>query len=292
MAIHRGKTLIFTEYAWNQMHYLTAGCDIELSALGYLRKGTDNVVEEFLVPKQVCSGTSTVMDSDDLLARQLALQAEKGIELSQWCVWWHSHVNMSAAPSGTDENNIENLASGKFLWSIITNKTASAAAIAHEKITTGFYLRLDLFDQKEHAKVSMHRLTLESPSVNYGILRGEREWAEWATKVQKEAIVRQSPVGKESWQHLSPAQAIGSGGGGNTRYFGEVGSGRWSGKGGNHDSRKGGNVLSFTPRTSLADDLADMLTQEGVLSENQSRDLRRLMGSSPGFTALIGSELC
>lgn len=210
---HIKKTLVFTEHAWYQMHYLAEACSIEISAMGYLQEGTDNVVEGFVVPKQTCTGVSTVMDSDDLLRLQLQMQEEHGVDLSRWCVWWHSHVNMGVSPSGTDEDNIENLASGRFLWSVITNKAAAALAIQHKEVNTGLYIRLDLFDPKEHSKHSVHRLTLDGSSLEYAVIRNNKAWRDWAKKEEITAVEAPKKYeGRESWRHLTPVESTGKSG--------------------------------------------------------------------------------
>ena len=296
---HAKKILLFTEKAWKQMHHLAHACDIEISAMGYLRAGTDNVVEEFIVPKQTCSGTSTVMDSDDLLQRQLELSVSHGIELSQWCVWWHSHVNMQATPSPTDENNIENLASGRFLWSVITNKAAAKQAIARENVNTGMYVRLDLFDPKEHAKVSVNRLTLDGASVEYAVIFETREMNAWATEVQKERVMhptKSGETGNEAWRHLADATGLGNSGG-NTRKFGQTGGGgrgTWrpglNGSQGQWTHKDDGPKQLSGP--SNMPDMDELLVSDGILDEKRGKELRKLINGSAAFAQLVRSELC
>ena len=159
MSIVQAKTLYFTPKAWVQMWRLTAACDIEISALGLLLPGRDDVVQEFYVPKQKCSPTYTEMLDTELSEMQMALSAE-GVDTSRLRVFFHSHVNMAATPSGTDEATIDRLANGAFLWSIITNKDGAAAALSGKEPGKGFYLRLDTYDPVNHTNAkSVYRNT-------------------------------------------------------------------------------------------------------------------------------------
>lgn len=82
------KVLEFTERAWRQMWTLTDTVSTEVSALGICAKDRRDVVEEFYVPKQVCTSVRTEMDPDSVSELTLRLLSE-GIEPWRLCVWWH-----------------------------------------------------------------------------------------------------------------------------------------------------------------------------------------------------------
>jgi hypothetical protein len=168
MSVVQTKKLLFTPKAWIQMWRLTEACDIEISALGLLLPGRDDVVQEFYVPKQKCSGVYTEMDDQSLSLLQLEL-INQGADTSRLRVFFHSHVNMTASPSGTDEATIDRLANGAFMWSIITNKSGAAAALAGKDPGNNLYLRLDTYDPNSHGNNnSVYRNTVVNCS--YGVL--------------------------------------------------------------------------------------------------------------------------
>jgi len=160
MSIVQTKKLFFTPKAWVQMWRLTEACPIEISALGLLLPGRDDVVQEFYVPKQKCSPVYTEMLDNELSVMQMELSA-MGVDTSRLRVFFHSHVNMAASPSGTDESTIDRLANGAFLWSIITNKTGAAAALTGKDPGSNLYLRLDTYDPTNHTSAtSVYRNTI------------------------------------------------------------------------------------------------------------------------------------
>jgi hypothetical protein len=130
MKVLTKPTIRFSQKAYQQMWALTDECDIEISAIGIVASpeemqelglAEDYYVKEFFVPKQTCTGVSTVMDEDDLLEIMMGLR-ERGVKAVHACVWWHSHVNMGTGHSGTDENQIERFDFDEVCISIITNK--------------------------------------------------------------------------------------------------------------------------------------------------------------------------
>lgn len=149
MSVASKKVLHFMPKAWGQIMSLTADCPIEISAMGQLVPGRDNIVQEFHCVKQYCTGASTDMDKTALMQLQLDLTA-RGIDPTLLRVHWHSHVNMGTSPSGVDEANIDRMANGAFLWTIITNKDGAAAAFAGMPLGKGISIRLDTFDPVKH----------------------------------------------------------------------------------------------------------------------------------------------
>lgn len=192
------KILKFTQRAWNQMWKLTLGCEIEISALGILVEGTNDTIEEFFVPKQICSGVSTDMSDDDLMALNVQL-IQQGVDLKRICCYWHSHVNMATSPSGTDEATFDRLANGRYLWSLITNKAGAALALSGKPPGDGLYIRLDTYDPDNHANhASPFRHTLEKCDYKlvHPALEGEKEWVAAAlAQVTQRQIVVQTVAG-------------------------------------------------------------------------------------------------
>jgi hypothetical protein len=130
MKVLSKPTVRFSQKAYQQMFRLTNKCDIEISAMGIIATeeekddagvGEDFYVTEFFPVKQLCSGTSTVLDDEALVDLTFDLR-EKGIKSEQIVVWWHSHVNMDTGHSGTDESQIEKFDFDSVCISVITNK--------------------------------------------------------------------------------------------------------------------------------------------------------------------------
>ncbi len=191
MKVSHVKNLRFTPKAWVQMWALTHDCDIEISALGVLVPGSDDLVQEFYVPKQTCTGVSTVMDNDALMHLNLQLESE-GVDLQQLCVFWHSHVNMTATPSGTDEDTMDRLANGRFLWSIITNKEGAKAALAGKDPGKGLFIRLDTYDPVQHTRInSLYRMSIDT--CGYEVANNTLVSPEWRKEAQT-AVVRPAPT--------------------------------------------------------------------------------------------------
>ena len=130
MKVTSKPTIRFSAKAWQQMWALTDAHDEEISAIGVIADKEELVrdgikeayyIKEFYVPRQECSAVTTVMDDDSVLEIMMDLR-EKGVKAVNVCVWWHSHVNMGTAHSGTDENQIERFDFDEACISIITNK--------------------------------------------------------------------------------------------------------------------------------------------------------------------------
>lgn len=111
-------------------------CPTEIAAMGYVTNNEDGdfyVDEVFLVPQEV-TGSSV-----DFLSKGMVYAVEKAIEegrINDLRFCWHSHVNMGAFWSGTDEGMIEDIRdSGPVPWfiSLVSNKKGEWKA------------RLDLF---------------------------------------------------------------------------------------------------------------------------------------------------
>lgn len=181
------KTLRFMPKAWIQMWTLTRDCNVEISARGLLVDGTDDLVQEFFVVDQECSGVITKMDSEAVETLNLQLMTD-GHDLQNLCVYWHSHVNMGTSPSPTDEKTFASMANGRFLWSLITNKSGAAAALAGKGVAEkDLYVRLDLFDPDNHAKDTVRRMTLHE--VGYAVYYGSLVPKVWA----KESLEKVRP---------------------------------------------------------------------------------------------------
>lgn len=92
----------------------------EVSGMGIIeyRDGIPHVKEAWLF-KQKNTGTSTDLDAEELSKFQYELHRDKVKHDDLW--WWHSHKNMTAFWSGTDEDTIHELGSHGRIWATVFN---------------------------------------------------------------------------------------------------------------------------------------------------------------------------
>lgn len=96
----------------------------EISGFGICEVTGDRVtVVELVVPKQVCGMAETEIGETELVGMMSELVG-RGVALETVRLWWHSHVNMSAFWSGTDDKTAKELARrcGGWMVSIVCNK--------------------------------------------------------------------------------------------------------------------------------------------------------------------------
>ena len=114
------KELRITKRAYIKlMCYINLVGDYEISGFGRIQNGT---IIDFKIPKQEVRAAYAECDADSILEFIRSLPRE---ELSEWTLDWHSHVEMSPSPSGTDWNNYEsmlNLRLGEQFPVMIVNK--------------------------------------------------------------------------------------------------------------------------------------------------------------------------
>lgn len=107
---------------YNKMMGYVQVCPQEISGFGRTTYNRNVIVvnDVFLI-EQTVNPVTTTMDPDALY-EAIMEQAALGKDTSDWGLWWHSHVNMTARFSGTDIDTIERLGGEKPLVSIVTNK--------------------------------------------------------------------------------------------------------------------------------------------------------------------------
>ena len=164
------KVLHFSRVAWEKMWGMTLRAKGEVSGFGLIDEHDPCRVVDFHVVKQRVSGSSTIMDPsalDDLFMNS----RDKGIALDRWRVWWHSHAEMKAFFSGTDDTTVQRYASEKPLWSVVTNH-ADARRVAAGHSPTEMYIRIDGFDpDNPKSQTSPSRYTIEGCGWSVGNLQ-------------------------------------------------------------------------------------------------------------------------
>ena len=116
-------TVIIPEASYKKIMYYIKGCDTEIS--GFFDVVWDKELKSFMVGEvylldQTVTGTETEMD-EDAIARFNHTLIKSGVkQLPRG--WWHSHVNMGAFWSGTDDKAMDDLKNDTFTISIVGNK--------------------------------------------------------------------------------------------------------------------------------------------------------------------------
>lgn len=123
--------LVFTQETFNQMFTYVDASSIEISGLGRIKKEVKDhtisfIVEELFLLKQKNTAASTHLDPA-ALAEFVIDRVEKNQSVHDVKLWFHSHVNMQAFWSGTDDaccDAFENEGQEADNWylSIVVNK--------------------------------------------------------------------------------------------------------------------------------------------------------------------------
>lgn len=158
-----GKVLTFSRIAWEKMWGMTLRAKGEFQAFGLMSETDPSEVIDFFVVEQSCTSASTNVVPEAL--HQLFLdKRDEGISMDRWRVWMHSHKDMKAFFSGTDEDNVERYASEKALWSVVTNQ-ADALRVSRGSSPIEMYIRVDCFDpDNPKDQSSPQRFTIEGCS--------------------------------------------------------------------------------------------------------------------------------
>lgn len=115
-------TLGFTLESWVKLMSFVQAVSTEIAGMGRVVNG---ICTDIKLYKQEVTGATadnrTAADFHEFLLRDEVLD-----NASEWCLQWHSHVNMSPSPSGTDKTNLEELLTVGYrhgLYSMIINKS-------------------------------------------------------------------------------------------------------------------------------------------------------------------------
>jgi proteasome lid subunit RPN8/RPN11 len=96
-------------------------CKYEISGIGEVAQiGTNFLIEDLFLFKQEVHSTGTKISQDDI-AKFITESVRRGGDPSKLKLWFHSHVNLDAYWSGTDDATIETFGSD-YLISIVGNK--------------------------------------------------------------------------------------------------------------------------------------------------------------------------
>jgi hypothetical protein len=116
------EKITFSPYAWAKINcYINLIGDLEITGLGKIE---DNIVTDVALLKQEVESAEVNCDQTAISNFLMSLPEEEKIS-GCWKLDWHSHVNMTATPSGTDDRNYEQMLKirmGKPFPVVIINK--------------------------------------------------------------------------------------------------------------------------------------------------------------------------
>ena len=94
----------------------------EIGGMAIVHKKEDSfLVEEPVILKQIVSGGNCILDKDALAEYYVKTAMEHKDKKDLSFLWWHSHHTMGAFWSNTDLNAIEEMAAGKYSFSLVVN---------------------------------------------------------------------------------------------------------------------------------------------------------------------------
>lgn len=123
--------VLFKPEAYKKFRAYVNLMDYEISGFGKVHKEGENlIVDDIRIFAQTVNGGHTenwaTAQSGEGYRKFWDDLAVEGEDFSKWRLWWHSHVNMNASFSGTDDKTIDGYdfeqAEDNWLLSIVTNK--------------------------------------------------------------------------------------------------------------------------------------------------------------------------
>lgn len=108
---------------WQKMMAYIINCPTEINGFGLVERVNPSFffLRDVFITEQV-AGPAHVENSPEVLGQLLTDMIRRGEDPSMIKFQWHSHVNMHAYFSGTDQDNIDNW-TGDWLISLVANKS-------------------------------------------------------------------------------------------------------------------------------------------------------------------------
>lgn len=130
--------LTFTAFAWMKLTLLCETADYEIGGFGITETDDPFLVTDFVMIKQY-NQTAHVEFDDDALASYPIDMYDSGLDIHQ-CrrIWIHTHPNIGASPSGTDDNTFRDHFDGCD-WSVmfIMAKGGNTSALLRLRVNDG-----------------------------------------------------------------------------------------------------------------------------------------------------------
>lgn len=121
----------------------------EISGLGFVSfQGSDIVVDDVFIFEQKASHADTTLDTDALHEFIINKTVEDPECIDKLRLWWHSHAELDAYFSVTDEQTIDSLASGPFVSVVVNKRRAIVARLdMKEPVRLSVPLSVELFTE-------------------------------------------------------------------------------------------------------------------------------------------------
>lgn len=124
--------IIFPIKVYQKFRSYIENCDEEISGLGKISKKDDIItIEDVKIFPQTTSRAETTMDKK-ALGKFYDEIVQKGEQLLDWKLWWHSHAKMDTFFSSTDIETIadfdNDLKDDNWMLSIVSNHAADLLA--------------------------------------------------------------------------------------------------------------------------------------------------------------------
>lgn len=140
------KNIYILPDVWTRLMGYVQLCTIEISGLGLVEEIPEGlVVTDVFLPTQV-GGPATTLVSAEETAKVVKILKDSDREEGTLTFWWHSHVDMKAIPSATDQRTFNELSSlgslpfgPDYFISVILNRATA------KDITKGYY-RIDIYN--------------------------------------------------------------------------------------------------------------------------------------------------
>jgi len=115
----------FTKPAWEKINMYIQATEEEISGLATAKLNEHKskiIVNDVRIWKQKCSSATTEVTANEETIKLVEEFKKDGHNMQDICVWWHSHANMSAFFSGTDDETIDNWVNQRFLVAVVGNR--------------------------------------------------------------------------------------------------------------------------------------------------------------------------
>ena len=103
------KPLRFSPYAYAKLSFLRDYGDTEIGGFGVCETDDPLLVTDVHLPVQDCTSTTVELDGESLLAYRATCRKADIDEKHSFRIWIHTHPEMSADPSCTDESTFSEL---------------------------------------------------------------------------------------------------------------------------------------------------------------------------------------
>lgn len=158
--------LIIPLATYRKIMAYTAICDLEISGFAeveYNKERNAFIAGEVYLMKQEVSPSTTELEEEDISKFNFEYIKAGGTQLPR--LWWHSHVNMEAFFSPTDEGTLTDLQNETFMIALVVNKRKQMKAKAYvyeEKTTLSSIMGIDFEEStKEWIEIDPLHVTVE-----------------------------------------------------------------------------------------------------------------------------------